>query len=177
MTALTMAQRRQDFEAMLKRAERMRAAGQKRREMYPEDDGLMLARFTDEVSTLCYGWREAAHRATTGVLAPYTVGQLKKYALRVAAHCLAALRDRDPDGYLEGVRREGDLSLRSRDLGMAPSVRMCRFITYLGDLAVCFTDSYDPDGEIAPYRFRALAVEFLCAALAAERGLWQEEES
>ena len=165
MTDLTMEQRRADFEAMLKRASRMRAAGQKRREMCPEADGLMLARLTEEVSTLCYGWHEAAHRATTGVLAPYTVGQVTR----------AALRDRDSDGYLEGARREGDLSLRSRDLGMAPSVRIGRLITYLGDLAACSTDSYDPDGKIAPHRFRALTVEAICAALAAERGLWQEE--
>ena len=177
MTALTMVQRRQDFEAMLKRANRVRAAGQKRREMCLEADGLMLARLTEEVSDLCYGWHEAAHRATTGVLAPYTVGQVTRGALQVAAHCLAALRDRDPDGYLEGARREGYLSLRSRDLGMPPSVRIGRLITYLGDLAACSTDSYDPDGKIAPHRFRALTVEAVCAALAADRGLWQEEEA
>lgn len=175
MTALTMEQRRQDFEAMLKRANRVRAAGQKRREMYPEPDGLMLARLTEEVSNLCYGWHEAAHRASTGVLTPYTVGQVTRSALQAAAHCLAALRDRDPDGYLERAQRDGDLSLRSRDLGMDPSVRIGRLITYLGDLAACFTDSYNPDGEIAQHRFCALAVEATCAALAAERGLWQEE--
>ena len=175
MTTLTMAQRRADCEAMLRRANRMRAAGQRRREMYPEADGLMLTRLTEEVSTLCYGWHEAAHRATTGALTPYTVGQVTRAALQVAAHCLAALRDRDPDGYLEGARCEGILSLRSRDLGMAPSVRIGRLVTYLGDLAACSTDSYDPDGEIAPHRFRALTVEAICAALAAKRGLWQEE--
>lgn len=175
MTTLTMEQRRADFEAMLKRANRVRVAGQERREMFPEADGLMLARLTEEVSDLCHGWHEAAHRASLGTLAPYTVGQVKKHALQVAAHCLAALRDRDPDGYLEGARREGYLSLRSRDLGMSPTVRVGRLITYLGDLAACFTDSYDPDGEIAPHRFRALTVEAICAALAAERGLWQEE--
>lgn len=175
MSALTLEQRRADFEAMLRRANRVRAAGQKRRDMHPEADGLMLARLTEEVSNLCYGWHEAAHRASLGTLAPYTVGQVTKGALQVAAHCLAVLRDRDPDGYLEGARREGDLSLRSRDLGLAPSVRIGRLITYLGDLAACFTDSYDPDGEIAPHRFRSLTVESLCAALAAERDLWQEE--
>ena len=175
MTALTMEQRRADFEAMLKRANRVRAAGQKQREMYPETDGLMLAKLTEEVSNLCYGWHEAAHRATTGALVPYTVGRVKKHALQIAAHCLAALQDRDPDGYLEGARREGFLSLRSRDLGMPPSVRIGRLITYLGDLAACSTDSYDPDGEITPHRLRALTVEAICAALAAERGLWQEE--
>lgn len=177
MTTLTMEQRRHDFEAMLKRANRVRAAGQKRWEMYSEPDGLMLARLTEEVSDLCYGWHEAAHRVSNGSLAPYTIGRVKKHALQVAAHCLGALRDRDPDGYLEGAQRTGHLSLRSRDLGMPPSARIGRLITYLGDLAACFTDSYDPDGEIAPHRFRALAVEAICAALAAERGLWQEEEA
>ena len=175
MTTLTMEQRRADFEAMLKRADRMRAAGQKRREMYPEADGLMLARLTEEVSDLCYGWHEAAHRATTGVLAPYTVGQVKKHALQVAAHCLAALRDRDPDGYLEDARREGYLSLLSRDLGMDPAERIGWLISSLGDTACCCHQGYDPIGEIAPHRFRVLAVEAICAALAAERGLWQEE--
>lgn len=175
MTALTMEQRRNDFEAMLKRANRMRGAGQKRREMRPEPDGLVLARLTEEVSNLCHSWHESSHRATTGALTPYTVGQVTRSALQVAAYCLAALRDRDPDGYLEDAQREGHLSLRSRDLGMPPSARIGRLITYLGDLAACFTDSYDPSGEIAPHRFRALTVEAICAALAAERGLWQEE--
>lgn len=63
MSTLTMEQRRHDFEAMLRRANRVRDAGQKRREMYPEPEGAMLARLTEEVSELCYGWHEAAHRA------------------------------------------------------------------------------------------------------------------
>lgn len=174
MTALTMEQRRADFEAMLKRANRMRAAGQKRREMYPEADGLMLARLTEEVSTLCYGWHEAAHRATTGVLAPYTVGQVTKSALQVAAHCLAALRDRDPEGDLAPIREMGH-QLNDRDLGVDPAERIGWLLSTLGDLGTCYHRNLDPNGSITVFRLRSLAVESLCAALAAERGLWQEK--
>ena len=95
MTTLTTEQRRRDFEAMLKRANRVRAAGQERLEMFPEADGLMLARLTEEVSDLCRGWHEAAHRASLGTLAPYTVGQVKKHAIQVAAHSLAAHQPAD----------------------------------------------------------------------------------
>lgn len=174
MTTLTMEQRRADFEAMLKRANRVRAAGQKRREMYPEADGLMLARLTEEVSNLCYGWHEAAHRASLGTLAPYTVGQVTKSALQVAAHCLAALRDRDPDGYLAPIREMGH-QLYGRDLGVDPAERIGWLLSTLGDLGTCYHRDLDPNGSITVFRLRSLTVESLCAALAAERGLWQEE--
>ena len=174
MTALTMEQRRQDFEAMLKRANRVRAAGQKRRDMYPEADGLMLARLTEEVSNLCYGWHEAAHRASLGTLAPYTVGQVTKNALQVAAHCLAALRDRDPDGYLAPILEMGH-QLNGRDLGVDPAERIGWLLSTLGDLGTCYHRNLDPNGSITVFRLRSLAVEYLCAALAAERGLWQEK--
>ena len=172
MTAMTMEQRRADFEAMLRRADLARATMPPCRTALTETGG-PLALIARDVSELCSAWAESAHRARTHKPSD----QAQARARIVAARCLAALRDRDPDGYLEGARREGGLSLRSRDLGMPPSVRVGRLITYLGDLAACFTDSYDPDGEIAPHRFRALTVEAICAALAAERGLWQEEEA
>lgn len=170
MTALTMEQRRADFEAMLKRADLARATMPPCRAELAETGG-PLALIARDVSELCAAWAESAYRARTHKPSD----QAQARARIVAARCLQALRDRDPDGYLERTWSEGGLSLRSRDLGMAPSVRIGRLITYLGDLAACSADSYDPDGEIAPHRFRALAVEAICAAVAAERGLWQEE--
>jgi hypothetical protein len=174
MTTLTMEQRRRDFEAMLKRANRVRAAGQERLEMFPEADGLMLARLTEEVSDLCRGWHEAAHRASLGSLAPYTVGQVKKHALQVAAHGLAALRDRTTEGYLAPIREMGH-QLNDRDLGMDPGERIGWLLSTLGDLGTCYHRNLDPNGSITVFRLRSLTVEALCAALAADRGLWQEE--
>ena len=60
---------------------------------------------------------------------------------------------------------------------MDPAERIGWLLSALGDLASCYHQGYDPSGEIIVYRLHDLLFEAICAALAAERGLWQEEES
>ena len=172
MTALTMEQRRHDFEAMLRRADLARATMPPCRTALAETGG-PLALIARDVSELCAAWAESAHRART-----HKPGdQAQARARIVAARCLQALSERDPDGYLETILEMVGYTLRGRDLGMDPTERIGWLLSALGDLASCYHQGYDPSGEIIVYRLHDLLFEAICAALAAERGLWQEEES
>lgn len=170
MTALTMKQRRADFEAMLRRADLARATIPPCKTALTETGG-PLALIARDVSELCAAWAESAHRARTHK--PNDQAQAR--ARIVAARCLQALSERDPDGYLEPLREMGH-QLNDRDLGMDPAERIGWLLSTLGDLGTCYHRNLDPNGSITVFRLRSLTVESLCAALAAERGLWQEEE-
>lgn len=172
MTALTMAQRRADFEAMLKRADLARTTMPQCREALTETGG-PLALIARDVAELCAAWAESAYRARTHKPSD----QAQARARIVAARCLQALSERDPDGYLEPILEMIGYNLRGRDLGMDPAERIGWLLSALGDLASCYHQGYDPSGEIIVYRLHDLLFEAICAALAAERGLWQEEES
>ena len=170
MTALTMEQRRADFEAMLKRADLARATIPPCRTALAETGG-PLALIARDVSELCTAWAESAHRARTHKPSD----QAQARARIVAARCLQALSERDPDGYLEPILEMIGYKLRGRDLGMDPAERIGWLLSGLGDLASCYHQGYDPSGEIIVYRLHDLLFEAICAALAAELGLWQEE--
>jgi len=172
MTTLTMAQRRNDFEAMLKRADLARATIPPCRTALTETGG-PLALIARDVSELCTAWAESAHRARTHKPSD----QAQARARIVAARCLQALSERDPDDYLEPILKMIGYKLRDRDLGMDPAERIGWLLSALGDLASCYHQGYDPSGEIIVYRLHDLLFEAICAALAAERGLWQEEEA
>ena len=172
MTALTMEQRRHDFEAMLRRADLARATMPPCRTALAETGG-PLALIARDVSELCAAWAESAHRARTHKPSD----QAQARARIVAARCLQALSERDPDGYLEPILKMIGYTLRGRDLGMDPAERIGWLLSAVGDLASCYHQGYDPSGEIIVYRLHDLLFEAICAALAAERGLWQEEES
>lgn len=170
MTTLTMEQRRTDFEAMLRRADLARATIPPCKTALTETGG-PLALIARDVSELCTAWAESAHRARTHKPSD----QAQARARIVAARCLQALSERDPDGYLEPLREMGH-QLNDRDLGMDPAERIGWLLSTLGDLGTCYHRNLDPNGSITVFRLRSLTVESLCAALAAERGLWQEEE-
>lgn len=172
MSALTMEQRRHDFEVMLKRADLARATIPPCRTALTETGG-PLALIARDVSELCAAWAESAHRARTHKPSD----QAQARARIVAARCLQALSERDPDGYLEPILKMIGYTLRGRDLGMDPAERIGWLLSALGDLASCYHQGYDPSGEIIVYRLHDLLFEAICAALAAERGLWQEEEA
>ena len=172
MTTLTMEQRRHDCEAMLKRADLARATIPPCRTTLTETGG-PLALIARDVSELCTAWAESAHRARTHKPSD----QAQARARIVAARCLQALSERDPDDYLDPLLKMVGYKLHDRDLGMDPAERIGWLLSALGDLASCYHQDYDPSGEIIVYRLHALLFEAICAALAAERGLWQEEES
>lgn len=171
MTALTMEQRRHDFEAMLAHAERARRAVNKFWTTEEAVPGKPLASLARDVAELCASWVAAAKRAQTH----RPSSQVKDLAVLVAARCLQAISERDHDGYLEPLREMGH-QLNDRDLGMDPAERIGWLLSTLGDLGTCYHRNLDPNGSITVFRLRSLTVESLCAALAAERGLWQEEE-
>ena len=172
MSTLTMTQRRADFEAMLGRADLARATIPPCRTALTETGG-PLALIARDVSELCTAWAESAQRARTHKPSD----QAQARARIVAARCLQALSERDPDGYLEPILKMIGYTLRGRDLGMDPAERIGWLLSALGDLASCYHQGYDPSGEIIVYRLHDLLFEAICAALAAERGLWQEEEA
>lgn len=171
MTDLTMEQRRADFEDMLGRADLARATIPPCRAALTETGG-PLASLARDVAELCAAWAAAAKRVKEG---HPPSDQVKDLAVLVAARCLQALSERDPDGYLEPLREMGH-QLNDRDLGMDPAERIGWLLSTLGDLGTCYHRDLDPNGSITVFRLRSLTVESLCAALAAERGLWQEEE-
>ena len=172
MTTLTMEQRRHDFEAMLKRANMARTTMPQCRAALTETGG-PLALIARDVSELCAAWAESAYRARTHKPSD----QAQARARIVAARCLQALSERDPDDYLEPILKMIGYKLRDRDLGMDPAERIGWLLSALGDLASCYHQGYDPSGEIIVYRLHDLLFEAICAALAAERDLWQEEEA
>lgn len=191
MTALTMAQRRHDFEAMLKRADLARATASRWRATEINVPGKPIAGLARDVAELCAAWVSAAHRAH----AHNPGDHAQTRALAVAVDCLQAIVELEGsqgvslDDLLKAVVDDAaDIFAadpdNALDLGVDPCLRAQFLLRSLGDLAACWpvvddrpspfgTDTYDQ-------QFTALfglLFEAVCAALAAERGLWQEEES
>ena len=192
MTTLTMEQRRADFEAMLKRANRIQRAGRFHRPVAPEPPVLMLAVITEDVAALSRDWVECAHRALTGAALTQTGMWAQMKALAVAARCLHALNECEaaPDRHdlLDWVTSRAMFWFREDeeewlDLGLSPHDRVQSLIGALGRVAVfwpaapCVINQLGED-EGTHVQFDTLVrltFEAICAALAAERGLWQEE--
>lgn len=144
-----------------------------------------------DVAELCTAWATNAKRAQTH----RPSGQMKDLAILVAARCLQAITE------LEGVQGIPFEDLRAAmvddaeeyfgahsdewlDLGVDPCLRVQSLLGALGEVAGCWPISPDrPNpygGDPEEWQFSTLfrlLFEAICAALAAERGLWQEEES
>ena len=191
MTDLTMEQRRRDFEAMLRRADLARATIPPCRTALTETGG-PLAILARDVSELCSAWAESAHRVRT-----HKPGdQAQARARIVAARCLQMIAAKEEeacgvplDDLLKAmVGDAADIFAadpdNALDLGVDPCLRTQFLLRSLGDLAACWPvadDRPSPFGtDTYEQQFTAmfgLLFEAVCAALAAERGLWQEEEA
>ncbi len=192
MTALTMAQRRADFEAMLKRADLARRAVSKSWTTEEGTPGKPLASLARDVAELCASWAAAAKRAKEG---HPPSDQAKNLATIVAARCLHIicsdedLSDMPPGDLLAAITNDAEEWFGAHadewlDLGVNPCVRAQCLIQCLGQVASAWPitpDRPSPYGyDCIDWKFGSLvrlAFEAICAALAAERGLWQEEES
>jgi hypothetical protein len=178
MTTLTMEQRRSDFETMLKRADLARVAMP---QCLPAltDTGGPLALIARDVSELCAAWAESAYRARTHKPSD----QAQARARIVAARCLLLL---DDIGVADPVKEVVDASVDEalgpltwrEDLHVPAVERIGRLLSYLGDVAENYDYGTDDGCRLVIKDVTALlAAKAICAALAAERGLWQEEES
>ena len=192
MTALTMEQRRHDFEAMLKRADMARATVSRWRATVINVPGKPLAALTRDVAELCAAWVSAAHRAH----AHNPGDNAQTRALAVAVDCLQAITESEEeacgvpvDDLLKAIADDAADILaadpdNALDLGVDPCLRVQSLIRALGDLAAVWPvadDRPSPFGtDTYEQQFTALfglLFEAICAALAAERGLWQEESA
>ena len=187
MTTLTMEQRRRDFEAMLRRADLVRATMPPCRTELAETGG-PLALIARDVSELCSAWAESAYRARTHKPSD----QAQARARIVAARCLQALSGTGwstPEA-LDYIIEDcavycwslDDDNLNHLDLATDPNVRVQNLIVSLGYVAEWWpikvsTDINRDTLMEQQTSLSHLAFEAICAALAADRGLWQEEES
>ena len=191
MSALTMEQRRHDFEAMLRRADLARATMLPCRTELAETGG-PLALIARDVSELCAAWAESAHRARTHKPSD----QAQARARIVAARCLQMIAANEEEAC--GVPLDDLLKVivddaadifaadpdEALDLGVDPCLRVQSLIRALGDLAAVWPVADDRPSPFGPDTYEqqfttlfGLLFEAICAALAAERGLWQEEEA
>lgn len=192
MTALTMEQRRHDFEAMLKRANMARATVSRWRATEINIPGKSLTGLARDVAELCAAWVSAAHRAH----AHNPGDHAQTRALAVAVDCLQAITESEEeacgipvDDLLKAIVDDAaDIFAANQDdaldLGVDPCLRVQSLLRALGDLAAVWPvadDRPSPFGtDTYEQQFTALfglLFEAICAALAAERGLWQEEEA
>jgi len=190
MTTLTMEQRRADFEVMLKRANMARATVSRWRATEINVPGKSLAGLARDVAELCSAWVSAAHRAH----AHNPGDHAQTRALAVAVDCLQAITENEEeacgipvDDLLKAMADDaatyfGENPDWPMDLGIDPCLRVQSLLRTLGDLAACWPVADDlpsPFGtDTYEQQFSALfglLFEAICAALAAERGLWQEE--
>lgn len=192
MTTLTMAQRRKDFEAMLAHADRARRTVGKFWTTEEDTPGKPLASLARDVAELCASWAAAAKRAEEG---HPPSDQVKNLTTLVAARCLHIicsdedLSDIPPDDLLASITDDAEEWFGARadewlDLEVNPCVRAQSLIQCLGQVASAWPitpDQPSPYGyDFTDLKFGSLArlvFEAICAALAAERGLWQEEEA
>ena len=186
MTALTMARRRADFEAMLKRADLARRAVSKSWTTEEGTPGKPLASLARDVAELCASWAAAAKRAKEG---HPPSDQAKNLAIIVAARCLHIicsdedLSDMPPGDLLVAITDDAEEWFGAHadewlDLGVNPCVRAQCLIQVASAWPIT-PDRPSPYGDdLTDWKFGSLVrltFEAICAALAAERGLWQEE--
>ena len=179
MTALNMEQRRNDFEAMLKRADLARTTANRWRSERNNVPGKMLADLSRDVAELCAAWVSDAHRAHAHNPGDHT----QRRAVSVAARCLLLL---DDIGVADPVKEVVDASVDEtlgpltwrEDLYVPAVERIGRLLAYLGNVAENYDYGTDEGCRLVLKDVtELLASKAICAALAAERGLWQEEEA
>lgn len=190
MTTLTMAQRRADFEAMLAHADQIRRAIGGCWTTEEDTPGKPIASLARDVAELCSSWATNAKRARTH----RPSNQVKDLAALVAAHCLQALSECEaaPDypDVLDWIKSRAKFWFEVReeewlDMGVAPCDRVQSLLGGLGRVAVFWPEApcvinqlgEDEGTHVQFDTLVRLTFETVCAALAAERGLWQEEES
>lgn len=194
MTALTMEQRRQDFEAMLRRAVRVKANMEKHSGTLKDAPipGEQISVLTLKVGELCGFITKTAWSKGDGSVDERRTHEVVMASLIVAAECLQSLNGTGwttPEA-LEYIIEDcavycwegNDDNLNHLDLATAPDVRIQNLIVSLGYVAewwpIKVSTIINRDTLMEQQTSLShLAFEAACAALAAERGLWQEEES
>ena len=192
MTALTMEQRRQDFEAMLKRAVRVKANMEKHKGTLNDTPipGEEVSVLTLKVGELCGFITKTAWRQIDGIADERRTQEIVMSSLVVAAKCLQGLNGTGwttPEA-LNYIIEDcavycwslDDENLNHLDLMVETNVRVQNLIVSLGYVAdwwpVKVSAVINQDALMEQQNSLShLAFEAICAALAAERGLWQEE--
>jgi len=192
MTALTMEQRRADFEAMLRRAVRVKTNMEKHKGSLNDTPipGEQISTLTLKVGELCGFITKTAWSKRDGSVDERRTHEVVMASLIVAAECLQGLNSTGwttPEA-LDFIIEDcavfcwglDDGNLNHLDLATDPDVRVQNLIVSLGYVAdwwpikVSTTINRDTLME-QQTSLSHLAFEAICAALAAERGLWQEE--
>nr|DAV96010.1 MAG TPA: hypothetical protein [Caudoviricetes sp.] len=191
MSTLTMTQRRADFEAMLKRAVRVKANMEKHKGSLNDAPipGEQISALTLKVGELCGFITKAAWSQIDGSVNERRTQEIVMASLVVAAKCLQGLNGTGwttPEALnyiIEDCAVFGwnfaDENLNHLDLATDTNVRVQNLIVSLGYVADWWpikvsTTNWDALME-QQTSLGHLAFEAICAALAAERGLWQEE--
>ena len=194
MTTPTMEQRRTDFEAMLRRAARVKANMEKHSGTLNDAPipGEQLSALTLKVGELCGFITKTAWSRSDGSVDERRTHEVVMASLIVAAECLQGLNGTGwttPEALSYIVddcavfcwSLDND-NLNHLDLATDPDVRVQNLIVSLGYVAdwwpikVSTVINCDPLME-QQTSLSHLAFEAICAAVAAGRGLWQEEES
>ena len=194
MTTLTMEQRRADFETMLKRAVRVKANMEKHKGTLRDDPipGEQVSNLTLKVGELCDFITKTAWSQSYGRADERHTQEIVMASLTVAAECLQGLNGTGwttPEA-LKYIIEDcavycwslNDENLNHLDLTVETNVRVQNLIVSLGYVAewwpVKVSAVINQDALVEQQNsFSHLAFEAICAALAAERDLWQEEES
>lgn len=191
MTTLTMEQRRADFETMLKRAVRVKANMEKHSGTLNDAPipGEQISTLTLKVGELCGFITKTAWSQIDGSVDERRTHEVVMSSLIVAAKCLQGLNSTGwttPEALnyiIEDCAVFGwsfaDENLNHLDLATDTNVRVQNLIVSLGYVADWWpikvsTTNWDALME-QQTSLSHLAFEAICAALAAERGLWQEE--
>lgn len=194
MTTLTMAQRRADFEAMLKRAVRVKANMEKHEGTLNDAPipGEQISVLILKVGELCGFITKTAWWQSDGIADERRTQEIVMASLVVAAKCLQGLNGTGwttPEA-LNYIIEDcavycwslNDENLNHLDLTTDTDVRVQNLIVSLGYVAEWWPTKVSPvinqDTLMEQQNSLShLTFEAICAALAAERGLWQEEES
>ena len=187
MTDLTWEQREVAFGVMLGRAGSIWASEARHEgSVAPPTPAKELAELAKNVSGLCALWAEASLRAHHGDLSEAYTTRVIDSALNVAARCLsvlAALHVERPGEQVASTSTLPDavgLLTTGEDLGLTAVDRIGRLLAYLGSVGEYYSDyiEHPESGASAVIIDIAalLAGKAICAALAAERGLWDAKE-
>jgi len=194
MTTLTMEQRRNDFEAMLRRAVRVKANMEKHKGSLNDAPipGEQISTLTLKVGELCGFITKTAWRQGDGSVDERRTHEVVMASLVVAAECLQGLNGTGwatPEA-LEFIIEDcavfcwslDDENLNHLDLTTDTDVRVQNLIVSLGYVAdwwpIKVSNVINRDTLMEQQTSLShLAFEAICAAVAAERGLWQEEEA